>query len=72
MVVETQHPRFGKIHQLRSPVRVGAEPPAYARAPVRGEHEGAVLIDLLGYDANRVAELRRGGAFGQPDPAGQG
>jgi crotonobetainyl-CoA:carnitine CoA-transferase CaiB-like acyl-CoA transferase len=72
MVVETQHPRFGTIHQLRGPVRVGAEPPPYARAPVRGEHESAVLIDLLGYDANRVAELRRGGAFGQPDPAGQG
>ncbi len=66
MVVETEHPRFGTVHQLRSPVRVGAAAPEYVRAPRRDEHRDRVLGDLLGYDATRIAELVDGGAFGQP------
>jgi crotonobetainyl-CoA:carnitine CoA-transferase CaiB-like acyl-CoA transferase len=64
MVVETEHPRFGTVRQLRSPVRVGGSEPRYRRAPVRGEHRDEVLHDLLGYDDGRIAELRAGGAFG--------
>jgi crotonobetainyl-CoA:carnitine CoA-transferase CaiB-like acyl-CoA transferase len=66
MVVETEHPRFGTVRQLRSPVRVGAAEPEYARAPLRDEHRDQVLRDLLRYDATRIAELTEGGAFGDP------
>jgi crotonobetainyl-CoA:carnitine CoA-transferase CaiB-like acyl-CoA transferase len=72
MVVETEHPRFGTVRQLRSPVRVGAAEPAYVRAPLRDEHRDPVLCDLLGYDAARVAALGDGGAFGQPDQKNPG
>ncbi|MFZ2034183.1 MAG: CoA transferase, partial [Candidatus Dormiibacterota bacterium] len=65
MIVETQHPRFGTIGQLRSPVRVGSADPEYRRAPFRGEHQDDVLRDLLGYDDSRIDEARAGGAFGQ-------
>jgi crotonobetainyl-CoA:carnitine CoA-transferase CaiB-like acyl-CoA transferase len=68
MIVETEHPRFGTIRQMRSPVRVGAGQPDYARAPFRAEHQDLVLRDLLGYDDVRIQALRSGGAFGQAGP----
>ena len=37
LVLETAHPRFGTVRQLRGPVRVGAEPPPARRAPRRHE-----------------------------------
>ena len=64
MVVETEHPRFGVVRQVASPVRVGEETPAYRRAPLRNEDAPAVLEELLGYDAARIAELTDAGAFG--------
>jgi crotonobetainyl-CoA:carnitine CoA-transferase CaiB-like acyl-CoA transferase len=67
MIVETEHPRFGTIAQLRSPVRVGSADHVYRRAPLRGEHRDDVLRDLLGYDDGRIAELRTKGAFGQAE-----
>jgi len=64
MIVDTEHPRFGTVRQLRSPVRVGPEASEYVRAPHRGEHQEEVLGDVLGYDRERIAELRDSGAFG--------
>jgi crotonobetainyl-CoA:carnitine CoA-transferase CaiB-like acyl-CoA transferase len=64
MVMETQHPRFGTVRQLRGPVRVGNDAVEYRRAPSRGEHQDQVLRDLLGYDAARIAQLRKSDAFG--------
>ena len=66
MIVETEHPRFGTIRQVASPVRVGEVPPSYRRAPLLDEHAGAVLRGLLGYDEQRLDDLRRRGAFGEP------
>jgi len=49
--------------QLPLPVKiVGAEPVVPGRAPVLGEHTDAVLGDVLGLDAGRIAELRDAGA----------
>ncbi|MFE3454172.1 CaiB/BaiF CoA transferase family protein [Nonomuraea sp. NPDC059194] len=66
LVVETEHPAFGKLRNLASPVRVGERAPAYRRAPRRDEDAGYVLGDLLGYGEAKVAQLRRSGAFGEP------
>ena len=64
MIIETEHPRFGTVRQVRSPVRVGHGDTSYRRAPARHEDAGHVLGDLLGYDAERIDELGVGGAFG--------
>ena len=64
LIVETEHPRFGRVRQPASPVRVGDETVAHRRAPFRGESEEAVLRGLLGYDDVRVGALRESGAFG--------
>jgi len=56
--------------QLPFPVRVvGEAPPAAATpAPAVGEHTEKVLHEVLGYDADHIAELAETGAFG-PGPA---
>jgi crotonobetainyl-CoA:carnitine CoA-transferase CaiB-like acyl-CoA transferase len=72
MVVQTEHPRFGAVRQLRSPVRVGDADPEYVRAPLRDEHREQVLRDLLGYDAARIADLGDRGAFGEHGPENPG
>jgi crotonobetainyl-CoA:carnitine CoA-transferase CaiB-like acyl-CoA transferase len=66
MIVSTDHPRFGLLRQPASPVRVGDEAVSYRRAPLRGEDESYVLRELLGYPDDRVASLRKAGAFGEP------
>lgn len=68
MLVETSHPRFGRVRQVATAVRVG--PPGadrdghHRRAPRRHEDAGYVLGDLLGYGDATVAALRAAGAFG--------
>ncbi|ETK36790.1 CaiB/BaiF CoA transferase family protein [Microbispora sp. ATCC PTA-5024] len=58
MVVETDHPHFGTVRQVASPLRVGAQRPRHTRAPRRDEDADYVLGELLGYDAERVERLR--------------
>lgn len=59
MVIETEHPRFGTVRQVRSAVRVGDTLPEYRRAPRRNEDADYVLREVLGYGDDRVAELGR-------------
>jgi crotonobetainyl-CoA:carnitine CoA-transferase CaiB-like acyl-CoA transferase len=58
MVVETEHPYFGTVRQVASPLRVGSGEPSYRRGPRRDEDAGYVYGELLGYDAERVERLR--------------
>jgi crotonobetainyl-CoA:carnitine CoA-transferase CaiB-like acyl-CoA transferase len=60
MVVDTQHPAFGTVRQVRSPVRVGSDPVEYRRAPQRNEDAEYVFAELLGYDAVRIRQLGAG------------
>ncbi|MGA3487402.1 CaiB/BaiF CoA transferase family protein [Micromonosporaceae bacterium DT55] len=64
LIVETEHPRFGTVTQVASPVRVGSETPTYRRAPLRNEDFDLVVRDILGLDDERVSELKQQGAFG--------
>jgi crotonobetainyl-CoA:carnitine CoA-transferase CaiB-like acyl-CoA transferase len=58
MVVETEHPHFGTVRQVASPLRVGSGERRYRRGPRRDEDADYVLTELLGYDAERVERLR--------------
>jgi crotonobetainyl-CoA:carnitine CoA-transferase CaiB-like acyl-CoA transferase len=64
LIVSTEHPRFGRVRQPNSAVRVGDEPVAYRRAPLRGEDESYVLRDVLGYGDEQIDALRASGALG--------
>ena len=65
LVVETEHPRFGPLRTLASPVRVG-DPAAltYRRGPARHEDADRVLRDVAGYDEQRIRDAASAGAFG--------
>jgi crotonobetainyl-CoA:carnitine CoA-transferase CaiB-like acyl-CoA transferase len=51
--------------ELPIPLKVMTdEQPVPTKAPTVGEHSDAVLGDVLGYDAARIAQLRASGALG--------
>ncbi len=66
LIVETEHPRFGTVKQVASPVRVGSELPEYRRAPLRNEDFDYVLREIAGFDEVAVAKFAADGAFGEP------
>jgi crotonobetainyl-CoA:carnitine CoA-transferase CaiB-like acyl-CoA transferase len=67
LVVETDHPLFGKVRQVASPVRVGDRALDSRRAPRRHEHADEILGDLLGYGEDRRLQLESAGAFGRDE-----
>ena len=69
LIVETEHPRWGTVKQLASPVRVGVETPTYRRAPFFDEHHTEILTGILGYDQTTIEKCRADGAFGGDAPA---
>jgi crotonobetainyl-CoA:carnitine CoA-transferase CaiB-like acyl-CoA transferase len=72
MVVETEHPSFGPLRQVRTAVRVGDDRPGTRRAPRRNEDADAVLTGLLGYTPQQISAYDARGAFGPAaaaDPA---
>jgi crotonobetainyl-CoA:carnitine CoA-transferase CaiB-like acyl-CoA transferase len=63
MIVTTEHPRFGEVRQVASPVNVGLERVAYRRAPLRNEDARDILSGLLGYNDAAIEALFAAGAF---------
>jgi CoA:oxalate CoA-transferase len=59
-VVDFDHPRYGPIQVVGMPVRL-RETPGSVRlpAPEFGQHTEEILIDVLGYDWERIDQLRR-------------
>lgn len=64
MIVEVEHPRFGTLREVRSPVRTEGEIRDPRRAPRLGEHTDDVLRDVLGYGEGTIARLRAAGVIG--------
>lgn len=67
MIVHTDHPRYGRVRSIASPVRVGPPPGSARRAPRLGEHT-ETLLRQIGYDDAKIAAARAAGAFGPPVP----
>jgi len=65
MIVEVDHPEFGRIRQVASPVKTEGAVTHPTRAPRLGEHSEEILRDLLGYAPERVAAVRASGALGR-------
>ena len=64
-LVEIEHPRFGTVRQLASPLRLSGDgEPPLRRGPFRGEHTDELLRELCGYAEDRIRALREAGAFG--------
>jgi crotonobetainyl-CoA:carnitine CoA-transferase CaiB-like acyl-CoA transferase len=65
IIIETDHPRFGKVLHLRGPVRIGQAEKSQRPAPLRGADSESILGELLGYTRKQQSALRRAGAFGE-------
>ena len=64
MLLEVDHPEFGRLREVASPIRTAGEVTRPASAPRLGEHTDAVLREVLGYDAAAIRRLREIGAIG--------
>lgn len=66
LVVEAEHPHYGTVRTLASPVRVGELTAKVRRAPRLGEQTEELLRGVLGYTSADIAEASRNDAFGRP------
>ncbi len=64
MIVEVDHPAFGPLREVRSPVRTEGEIRQPTRAPRLGEHTDVILREVLGYGEGTIARLRAAGVIG--------
>jgi crotonobetainyl-CoA:carnitine CoA-transferase CaiB-like acyl-CoA transferase len=64
MIVDVDHPRFGRIREVASPVKTAGAVTRPAPAPRLGEHTEAILRDVVQYDPARIAAVRASGALG--------
>ena len=64
MIVEVEHPDFGALREVRSPVRTEGEIRHPARAPKLGEHTDQILREILSYSDGTIVRLRQAGVIG--------
>lgn len=60
---EIDHPVVGTRRYAGLPYHLAEAPPVYERANLLGEHTDEVLAEKLGYDGERLAQLRDGGVI---------
>ena len=60
---EIDHPVAGTHRYAGLPYHLSEAPPVYERANLLGEHTDEVLAGKLGYDGERLAQLRKGGVI---------
>ena len=64
MILTVEHPVFGALREVASPIKTAGALERPAPAPRLGEHTDAVLCDVLQYTPDRIAALRASGVFG--------
>jgi len=67
-IVTIQHPRWGEVRQVASPLRLSGTVAPLRRAPRRGEHTETILREVCGYSLEKIAELSAAGVLG-PTPS---
>jgi len=64
MFVEVEHPKAGRVKVPNFPVKLSETPGEVASAaPLLGQHNREILVGILGYTEERVAELERAGVI---------
>ena len=64
MVVKMQHPTIGALPLVGSPLKMGGTPVEYRLPPpLKGQHTQEVLLEVLGYSEEKVAELTEHGCI---------
>jgi formyl-CoA transferase len=63
-LVKVDHPERGEYVTIGPPVKLSDNVVRVERSPLLGEHTDEILTDVLGFDAQRVAQLKASGATG--------
>lgn len=63
MIVAIDHPAFGRVSQVASPIKMSDARPNYRRAARLGEHTEEVLTSLGGFSPDEIASLRTSGVI---------
>jgi crotonobetainyl-CoA:carnitine CoA-transferase CaiB-like acyl-CoA transferase len=64
-LVGYEHPRLGTVRHVASPLRLSGPEPPVRPAPERGADTQQVLVELCGYEPERVRELAAAGVLGR-------
>jgi len=65
MVVEIDHPKVGRLRSIGNPVKTPPMPEGpFEPPPLHGQHTDQVLREILGYSAERIAQLRENRVIG--------
>ncbi len=68
MFVELEHGRAGKIKLINFPVKLSeTQPKLKTAAPLLGEHNREILMELLNYDDEKIKELMQKGVISYSD-----
>lgn len=58
MIIEVDHPYYGRLREVGAPFKFDQDKPKYRRAPFLGEHTDEILQGLLKYTPHQIEELR--------------
>jgi crotonobetainyl-CoA:carnitine CoA-transferase CaiB-like acyl-CoA transferase len=65
LILEVEHPKYGTIRQVGSPIKMDGVIKHPTPGPALGQHTEEVMAEVLGYSDERVSSLRAEGAFGK-------
>jgi crotonobetainyl-CoA:carnitine CoA-transferase CaiB-like acyl-CoA transferase len=63
MILELDHPEFGKVREVASPIKISDASVDHIRGPKLGEHTEQVLSEYLNLSEQKIAQLRKDGAI---------
>ncbi|MEZ0211765.1 MAG: formyl-CoA transferase [Xanthobacteraceae bacterium] len=64
-LVEVPHPVRGTYLTVGNPIKLSDNQVEVTASPLLGEHTDEILAEVLGFDANTIAEFRQSGALGE-------
>ena len=68
-VVEVDHPTRGAYLSVGNPIKMSDSPSEVKRSPLLGEHTNEILEQVLGFDGQRISDIKASGAVGEsPKP----
>jgi formyl-CoA transferase len=68
MIVELDHPKRGKWHNVGMPIKLSDSNVQIERSPLLGEHTDEILHEVLGYSEQQRQSLRSAGALTKEPP----